>query len=255
MDYGYQLLKHVIAQVFGNLPQAARITLPLILVPTLILIATNTPLLVGTLQPIQLDASPQAIPPINAIGLVVGLIAAVIGWLWAAVAWHRFVLLEEYPTGPLPSWRGSEVGNYFGNSLLVFLVIFGAAICLGILIGIVTVVLQSAAVAVALGIGLAFGLSWVATRVGLILPAAAIGEKLGVGESWKATASVSGQLILPIFVIALGSTILNQAIIVLAGPTLFAFVLTMVVAWIQLLLNLAMMTTLYGNLIEGRQLN
>lgn len=255
MDYGYQLLRHIFAQVFGNLPQAARITMPLILVPTLILIATNSPLLLGTMQPIQATATPQPVPAINVVGLLIGGLTAVIGWLWAAVAWHRFVLLEEYPTGLTPPWRGAEVGNYFGNSLLVFLVVFGAAIGLGILIGIVALALQSAAAGVVLGIGLAFGLSWVATRVGLILPAAAIATKLTIGESWKATAPVSGQLILPIFVVALGSTILNQAIITLAGPTLFAFVLTMAVGWIQLLLNLALMTTLYGNLIEGRQLN
>jgi hypothetical protein len=28
-----------------------------------------------------------------------------------------------------------------------------------------------------------------------------------------------------------------------------------VVSWLQILVNLALMTTLYGNLIEGRQLN
>lgn len=255
MDYGYQLLRHVIAQVFGNLPQAARITLPLILIPTVILIVTNTSLLLSTMQPMTMGDAPPQMPAINALGLIAGLIAGLIGWLWAAVAWHRFVLLEEYPTGPLPTFRGAQMTNYLGNSLLVFLVIMGAALALGLIVGIVTFALQSPSVGVALGIGLAFGLSWIATRVGLILPAAAIGARLGVGESWKATAPVSGQLILPIFVIALGSTILSQGIVAIIGPTLLAFVLTMVVSWLQLLLNLAMMTTLYGNLIEGRQLN
>lgn len=255
MDYGYQLLRHVIAQVFGNLPQAARITLPLVLIPTIILIVTNTPLLISSMEPADPINPPQNFPPINAVGLVVGILSALVGWLWAAVAWHRFVLLEEYPNGALPPWRGSEIGNYFGNSILVFLIILGAALGLGIVIGIVAAVLQSPAVALVLMLGLAFGLSWIATRVGLILPAAAIGERLGIGESWKATAPVSGQLILPIFVIALGAAILNQAVVVLAGPTLFAFLLSMAVSWVQLLLNLAMMTTLYGNLIEGRQLN
>jgi hypothetical protein len=28
-----------------------------------------------------------------------------------------------------------------------------------------------------------------------------------------------------------------------------------IVSWLQILVNLALMTTLYGNLIEGRQLN
>ena len=36
MDYGYQLLRHVVQQVFGNLREAAQITLFLFLVPILV---------------------------------------------------------------------------------------------------------------------------------------------------------------------------------------------------------------------------
>jgi hypothetical protein len=271
MDYGYQLLRHVVQQVFGNLGSAARITLVLILIPIGIVLVSNPGVLTG--QAFQIDpiTGETGFTGIGIVGVLVAIVAGVICWLWAAVAWHRFVLLEEYPTGLFPTWRGSNIGNYFGNSILIFLIMIGVGFAVGIVIGILLAVVQSPALAIFLGIGLVFGLSWVATRVGLILPAAAVGEKLGVGESWRATKPVAGQIILPIFVLALASAILNQGLIAAFGTTTVietAFgaqpqvtlnavgtALSLVVTWLQMLLNLALMTTLYGNLIEGRQLN
>ncbi len=257
MDYGYQLLRHVVQQVFGNLGAALRITAALVLIPSAILFASNPEVIVASLQPADPFASPagQAFPSINGLGLIVGLLAAIVGWLWAAVAWHRFVLLEEYPTGALPAWRGSQIVNYFGNSLLILLVLFGVVLGLALGIALVTAIVQSVAVALLLAVGLAIGASWVALRIGLILPAAAIGARLGLGESWRATAPVSGQLLLPVIVLALVFGLINQAVALAFGPTLLAAAIGVAVYWVQLLLNLALMTTLYGNLIEGRQLN
>lgn len=271
MDYGYQLLRHVIAQVFGNLGSAARITLVLLLIPTAILLVTNPGILTGGFYRFDATTGQNDFSGVGLGGVVLTVVAGVICWLWAAVAWHRFVLLEEYPTGLFPKWHGSKIGNYFGNGVLVFLVVLAIGFAIGIVIGIVLALLQSPALGLFLGIGLVFGLSWIATRIGLILPASAIGHQLRIGESWKATAPVSGQIILPLFVIALVSTIINQAIIAAFGVSttvvtpfgdqqqvtlngvgvFFSFIMW----WLQMLLNLALMTTLYGNLVEGRQLN
>lgn len=271
MDYGYQLLRHVIAQVFGNMGSAARITLVLLAIPVAIILATNPGVLTGAAIQLDQNTAPGTFSGLNILGLLAAILAGLVCWLWAAVAWHRFVLLEEYPTGLFPNWRGSNIGNYFGNALLIGLVLIGASFGAGLVIAIVVGVLQSAAIAIALGVGLVFGLSWLATRIGLILPAAAIGERLGMGESWRATAPVSGQIILPIIVIALASIILNQGIIAAFGTSvevqtvlgpqqqvtlsITGVILSVTVSWIQMLVNLALMTTLYGNLIEGRQLN
>ncbi len=257
MDYGYQVLRHVVQQVFGNLGAAARITLPLVVIPAAIIFLTNPELVEQSMQPADPFApAPELVfPAINGWGLAIGLIAAVVGWMWAAVSWHRFVLLEEYPNGVLPKWHGAQIGNYFGNSLLVLLILFGAILVMAIAVGMIIAVVQSIALGVILGVGLAIGVSWVAVRIGLILPAAAIGERLGVGESWRATAQVSGQLLLPVIVLALVFGLINQAVTVAFGPTLLAAAVGIAIYWIQLLMNLALMTTLYGNLIQGRQLN
>jgi hypothetical protein len=161
---------------------------------------------------------------------------------------------------------------YFWRILLVGLVIFAVLIAAGITIGIVAAATQSPIVLILFGIGLVFGVSWVATRIGLILPAAALGERMKISESWAATRPVSSQILLPLIVIALVAALINQAVLLLLGQmvsvqdafgamqevrvlTLPGQVVSGVVSWLQILVNLALMTTLYGNLIEGRQLN
>jgi len=140
-----------------------------------------------------------------------------------------------------------------------------------VVIGIAVGITQSGGVALLLGIGLVFGISWLATRIGLVLPAAAVGVRMTIGESWAATRPVSSQILLPLIVIALVAGLVQQAILLVFGQTVsfetFGMmqeqrVLTLpgqlvngIVTWLQLLVNLALMTTLYGNLIEGRQLN
>lgn len=271
MDYGYQLLRHVVHQVFGNLGAAARITLVLLVIPLAIVLVTNPTILTGEYVSFDPTTGRGDLSSVGLVGILIAIVAGLVCWLWAAVAWHRFVLLEEYPTGVFPRWRGSNIVNYFGNTLLIGLIMIGVGLGVGIGIGILVALFDSPAVAIALGVSLVFALSWVATRIGLILPAAAIGEKLGVGESWRATAPVSGQIIMPIFVIALVSAILNQGIIALLGETttvqtplgpqpqatltMAGVVVSAAVSWVQTLVNLALMTTLYGNLIEGRALN
>lgn len=265
MDYGYRLLRHVVQQVFGNLAAAAQLTLLLFLIPfALFLWLTD-----GTGFAFASSGDPGA--GSLAIGILVLLVLAVFSYCWAAVGWHRYVLLEERGNGVLPQWRPGQTMAYLGRAFLVILIVFGISIAAGIVIGIVTALFQSAAVALVLGIGLIFGATWVATRIGLVLPAAALGQKMGIGESWRATAPVSGQILLPLIVIALVTGILGQVIVVFFGDTqmvtqfgqsqevvilsLPGQILNGIVSWLQILVNLALLTTLYGNLVEGRQLN
>lgn len=251
MDYGYQVLRHVVQQVFGNLGQAVRITALLVALPTLFFLLTNPEIFMQD----PMSTTPVDPASINWGLLLLGVIGSVLAWCWAAVAWHRFVLLEEYPAGPLPVWRGDRVLGYLGRAILVALLAGGAALLIAIGIGLIIAIIPSVGLALLLGFGLAIGVSWVATRVGLVLPAAAIGAPLKMGESWAATGPVSGQILLPILVIAVAGGLVSQAMVLIFGATILGAIASILVSWIQLLVNLALMTTLYGNLIEGRQLN
>lgn len=261
MDYGYQLLRHVVQQVFGNLSQAVQLTLALFLLP-----------LVGfVLLGGGAVASGQTPGGGAVLGLLLVAVLAVVAYCWAAVAWHRYVLLEETGNGIVPPWRGDRVAAYFGRAFIVVLVVLLAAIGASLVLGIVVGLTQSAGLAIVMGIGLIFGLTWVATRIGLVLPAAALGERMTIGESWAATRPVSSQILLPLIVIALVFGLLQQTVLLLFGQTISVDTFGVVqdqrvlgaagqlvnglISWLQVLTNLALMTTLYGNLIEGRQLN
>jgi len=77
--------------------------------------------------------------------------------------------------------------------------------------------------------------------------------------------------LVPLIVIALAVGLIGQVILLIFGQTVTVDVfgtmqeqvtLTLpgqiangLVSWLQILVNLALMTTLYGNLIEGRPLN
>jgi hypothetical protein len=265
MDYGYQLLRHAVQQVCGHIRPAARLTLALFLTPVILFL-----LLTGGTGFASV-ASAEAVGGGLVLALLVTVVVAVLAYCWAAVGWHRYVLLEEIGPGVFPQWRPGEVMAYLGRAIIVILVVIAGGIAAGIAVGLVVGITQSEGIAILMGIGLVFGLTWLATRIGLVLPAAALGTRMTIGESWRATAPVSGQILLPLIVIAAVFGLIGQVVLMIFGQTVpvesFGVVQDQVVlslpgnlvnaelSWLQILIHLALMTTLYGNLIEGRQLN
>jgi hypothetical protein len=264
MDYGYQLLRHIVQQVFGNLREAAQITLLLFLTPFVGFVLLGFGAMTG-------GAMDPGSAGVSILGGLLLIVVAVVAYCWAAVGWHRYVLLEETGNGLLPQWRGDRISSYFWRALVVGLVVMLAVMGGALVVFLLASITASPAVALVLGIGLVLGASWVATRIGLVLPAAAIGERMTLSESWAATRPVSSQILLPLIVVALAVGLIGQVILLIFGETITVEVfgvmqeqdvLTLpgqivngVVSWLQILVNLALMTTLYGNLIEGRQLN
>jgi hypothetical protein len=116
MDYGYQLLRHVLQQVFGNLREAAQLTLLLFLAPFGLRPAGSRRLATG-----GMPVRPRSVGGARRGGLI--LWSGIVCYCWAAVGWHRYVLMEETGNGFLPSWRGDRVRAYFGRAFVVGLVI------------------------------------------------------------------------------------------------------------------------------------
>ncbi len=268
MDYGYQLLRHVFQQVFGNLGAAARITI----IPILLAYALCAGILFLTVGPVFLElmqqqpaafGEPTPLPPGFEddglafagrffAGFALCLPVFLIFYSWAAVGWHRYVLLEELPSGVTAAWNWPTVRGYVWAVVRLSLMLFLIGIVASIVVGLVISAVPSAAVAVFVTIGLTIGFTWILTRLGLVLPSAALGQYMKLGESWQATAPVASAILLPIIIIPLAFFIINS---LLGFVGLAGVILSLVVFWIQTLTNLALMTTLYGNLIEGRQLN
>ncbi|MEM9317659.1 MAG: hypothetical protein AAGA70_01475 [Pseudomonadota bacterium] len=260
MDYGIKLFRHVVDQVFGNLGAAARISV----VPALIIAAvsfwafgslsTAGPTIMSLEEAdvlAGLDADTMAAIMAAALrGLVVALVGAVLfGWL--AVAWHRYVLTEEMG-GLVPMFSPARVFGYLGWSILIGLVLFLVMIPILLVFGGLATI--SFGFALLLGVGVNILLSWMFVRCALVLPARAIDQPLNIQQSWQATKDVSGEILVPIVGFAVIFALIVQSMD-LFPANLVTTLLSAAVYWIQMLVNLALLTTLYGNRIEGRALN
>ena len=245
MDNGYRMLQHVVRQVFGNLGQAARLTLLLTAGPMLVLIYLSA----------QTVPGPGGVPqPDNPGLMLVFLLVNLVTTAWAAVGWHRYVLREEYGTGIVPQWRGQNIRSYIGRLIVLSLVLIAVAIVFLLFLVAIMAVSQSPTMAWFLSLGAMIGFSWLIVRLGLTLPAAALGERLSLRESWAETRPVSTDILVPVVVLALAISIVSGAVTAVFGTALVGLVLSALVYWVQILLNLSLMTTVYGMQIEGRAL-
>lgn len=218
-------------------------------VPTLVL----TLLFPVPTQPADLAAAGGGVA---VTGLITGILYLV-AFLWLAVAWHRYILLDEMPTGLLPEFNGSRMLSYFGYSLLIGLVLIGLAIVMGIVTGIVGAVVGQLAIVIVL---VFYVLMLIASyRLSPMLPAAAVGKPMKINEAWQATSGANG----PIVVLAIVSVI---AAIVISLPAIgltylggfFAFLgllWSLVVGWITMVVGVSLLTTIYGHYVEGRPLS
>ena len=174
--------------------------------------------------------------------------------IWFAVNWHRFILLEEYPRGFFPPVPKGEMWRYFGYSFLIgFLVL---------LMAIPLMMLTFGALAAAgsanffsfqgmIEFGAILLFTAVAMRLGLILPAVSIGEKSALGAMWGKTSGHSGA----IFTLAFCIAVIGQAFEYLPSvlPTGLLSVSFIVVSQLFLVvLNISILTSLYGHYVEGR---
>ena len=190
------------------------------------------------------------------VAVALGAILVAFGFLWAAVAWHRFVLLEEVP-GILPALRGDRIGAYLwawarltGPLILVVLCAVVAVAAIGALAAAIGV----PALAALLFFGLQVLLAYVMMRFSLVLPAAAVGRSMGVFESWARTKEARDAILIAAALLA----VLN-GVIGLAGGALGlagwpGTVLSLAVSWFGFVLGLSILTAIYGHVVEGRPL-
>lgn len=251
MDEGYRLLQHVVRQVFGNLGQAARLTVIPLLLPTLLtIIMVYYAVAVFGINLIWFYNDLDIIIPMAIVG--------VIFWLyfvaWAAVGWHRFILLEEFATGIFPKWHNSLIQTYTGRTIFLVFIMVIIGFVAGFVAGFAMRIVDASWFNFIATVAMNLGFSWFALRIGLILPAAAIGKKMALGESFNATRPVSTDILVPIFVIALVVALTDQITTIALPVGLASSIITIIFAWFQVLLNLSLLTTLYGTQVEGRAL-
>jgi hypothetical protein len=190
-------------------------------------------------------------------GAVFGSLVTMVVWLfalsWVAVAWHRYVLLEER-SGLLPPLRQDLVWPYLGRTILLSLVILLLAIPVAFVVGLPLAMSESFVMLLIMGVLTTLALGWAAMRLSLVFPARAVDRPMGFGESWSATAPASGGILVVVLVLAIINEVLGRLIPALFGVNLVAQLLNLAVLWFTAMLGLSVLTTLYGHLVERRTL-
>lgn len=195
--------------------------------------------------------------------VLVAFIVALVTGLWIAVAWHRFVLLEESPGAAFPPFRGSLMLSYFYRGFLIGLVVGFLGAILGLLLYFVWTFALGAfgvrprAALVDFLMSLSVGIPMMALfyRISPILPAAALGDKMTFNEAMTATGSRMSTWLGLAAIMTVVSAILSLVALFLMGISLpVAIVWAVLQQWVMIMFNISILTTIYGHYIEGREL-
>lgn len=252
---GIQIFIHSVRQVFGNLSNTLRIS------GLLTLVQFGLTFLLG-IHLLRSPAGNQAMMmqgtfPYGKFALFM-LLSGIIG-MWIAVAWHRYVLLQETPTSVIPPLNGSRIWAYFVTGVLIMLIELVVTIIVSALLG-AFVGFGKASMGMALpsggvvgGIAGAVIASYIFFRLGPALPAAALGRPLGLTEAWRHMAGKSGVIAVLAIITALLWIGLSLVPALIFGPdSVSAIVIGLIAKWISVMVGISIMTTLYGHYVEGR---
>ncbi|TAG12557.1 MAG: hypothetical protein EAZ40_15545 [Rhodobacterales bacterium] len=252
------ILRHSILQIIRQPVDVLRIFLLPMTASFLIVKLTG---LAFTLSPFYLNiAFARGLVPWGRLAAVT-LVTLLIG-LWAAAAWHRFVLLADRPRGfwPVVPWpaflaflrRGLAVG------LLALLIIFAASFVYGLVLGFASASTKRppGLLAHAIGLGLSLPILVMSLRLAVALPGAAVQAKHSMGGIWSHMSDL--------FFTMLGLMIALVTLRYLVGEGLsslgltpitnLGFLVVAILESLQIILSLSIVTTLYGRYIEGRPL-
>ncbi len=253
---GWQIFVHSVRMVFGNLKQAFQISLVPALVGLMVVIALGVVFGIS-FEDISTEPNglPDAATPASIFGFLLSVFACILAiMIWIVVSWHRFVLLEEYPSGFLPDFKTDRVLAYLGR--LLMLIVLGLVIMIPAIFVIALLSSAAAIVGILAWLALVVGLTILFYRVSPILPDAAVGGTLRLSEAWRATAGSEGAIIVLVIVSFLFQILIQVVTSLLLFIPIIGFLIVILASMLIVpLVNVSILTTLYGVFIEKRQLS
>lgn len=244
---GWKLFKHALRMLFGNWREVLRI----FLVPSLLGLA-----ILGVFTAFATTGAGDVPEPtasffVSFLGIF--LLVAVLG-TWCIVAWHRFILLEETPTGWIPPFDLKRILAYWWQVLKLGLAFLAIAVPLSF---IVSALLQaSLPLALIIGVPAYFMVAAFYLRLAPTLPASAIGRPISFSEALEATKGRFGELF--VLILALAGLQVALQLLVMASAFIAPMIsipVSFAVSLLSSLLNISILTTLHGHYIEGRSLD
>jgi hypothetical protein len=252
---GWLIIKHSFGLVFRNFGQALRVSVGPILLAALIIYLVAVTIGMTPARIFMTLAVGRMMSSLILFGLFVLAVISVMA-AWIAVAWHRFILLEEYP-GLLPAASAQLIGWYVGKTLMLSAILFLASFAFGLVAGFLTAILglqDNFLAGFAFGLLNFFVMIVVYFRLALILPATAVGSSMTLAASRAATAPMTNDILGAAGILIALSAVANLVTGLFPIFSLPFLALTLVTAWVFMLVGMSVLTTLYGYLIEKRPL-
>jgi hypothetical protein len=249
----WQIVSHTFELLLRNLGDALKVSVwPVLCVVVFALLIFL--IIGGSADQMMLELTTGTVAAPLALGLLMLLLAVVFASAWIAVAWHRFILLAEYP-GMIPAIADRPIVTYAWRSFVLGLVMILALVPAVIVTGILAQVFGPDVPAVMFLLGFALGVyfSYFWLRIAVILPAIAIGKTMSLSEAWAATAPLSSAILGASAILVALNIGVSGIVGALSGGAV-ALIIDIVVNWVTLMIGTSILTTIYGNAVEGRPL-
>ena len=263
MQNSWIIFRKSVEIVVGNFQQAIRLSGGLFVLAVFASTALNV-LIAGTMivnpADLQIDTTLGNTEQIemaqkafqHSSALLLGNLLFFIAMSWIAIAWHRFVLLEETSSQLFPNLNAGRLISYLGKTLaLVFMIAIGLAIPLAV----ISTLLSAAGLATLMplvSLGLFVCIYYFFFRAGLVLPAIALDQRITFSESFQTTKELS-QSIWGIALIVVGMSSIAAILLGQIMPNNILGVLAnAIVQWLMVMISASLLTTLYGHAVEHR---
>ena len=247
---GWQIFKHSFSMVTRNLGKAIHICA----VPWVIAVAII--LVLALAMGVSFDSLTSGAAGGGLVGgllLVLIILVGIATALWIAVAWHRYILLGESPSGLLPPIHQDRMLAYLGRGFVLFLLFMvTGAILLGLVASMAAVI-----PAVALIIGFAVGLAMVVIfyRLSVILPAAALGQSMSLTQALEHTRGATVTIVIIALSLFMTELAIQTVTLLLSFIPVVGVLASIAATMFTTMLGISILTTLYGYYIEKRELS
>lgn len=253
----WQIFVHSVRQVFGNMEGALRVSGVLFVLQIIVTLTLGRTLLMdqAALQKQMLEGSVNW--PMYALTMVILLLLG----LWTAVGWHRYVLTNEQPA-LVPKLYLDRVMGYFGKSILIGLLLVPIAMVFGAFVGFILAPLFGNLIAaqpflfgVIIGLLVYVPIGVIGMRLSAALPGVALAGGVSVFTGWRATVGQTTTILGVVLLSLIAFGILTAPTFLLFTPgSLPAIVWQFATQWVQVMVGVSILTTLYGHYVEGRPL-
>lgn len=259
MNTALAILAHALRMLIFETTTTVRVIMPalVLVLGCSLAIAVFAPDMVTLMQVAPDVPTPPA--PQTALSFLVFGVIGLMGYALMAILWHRHVLLNgaERPENLRPDSR--IFFGYIWRAIVVGFAQMVAAIPITLLIGVMgsSIIQNNPTGPLATLLGLIGGIVfvWIAMRLSVVLPSAAIGRPMSMRESWNTTKPAAPAL----WGVAVLLSGLNMCVYMISATLLpetgtVPMLVQTVIYIFEGLVFVSILTTLYGHLVEGRSL-